>query len=294
MFSYSVIFISVVVVLSNSPPCVAVRLLPEWCSFIARICCEFVDESPMPPALLTYENCPRTLSDNMECPLMFALPPIILWSPLEQFAFLKKTIVCPKCSSAWVNSTLCPSGWRDGKRGPRSEPRKLYGFKCIVLLVGRVYKCCKGHEVLGYNPAILREIPVCFIPFRLWHITGFTVECAELIFVLMSAGMSIHGIRDILLKHQASWFYTQKLKYKQIVNSDDKVNFPSLEHWRCQFSSCAPSVHSISGCFLESFWRKEDTYVLCMQKTSLSNDDDSWLSCDHTFASASKSLCIHM
>lgn len=54
-------------------------------------------------------------------------------------------------------------------------------------------------------------------------------------------------------------------------------SFPSLVKWS--------SPHAVSGCFLEDFWEKEAIYRRCMQNTTV-NEDQAWLSCDHTFASA--------
>ena len=42
--------------------------------------------------------------------------------------------------------SLHATEWRDGMRGQRSEPRKIYGCDTVTLLVGRVYVCTRGHD----------------------------------------------------------------------------------------------------------------------------------------------------
>ena len=169
------------------------RLPPEWCNYISQLCQQFDDKQPSPPSRITFGDCPQRLESYVQTPLMYLMPPIILWSPLEQFPMMKtKLCTCPKCNSGEV--ILHPSTWRDGTKSRRSEPRKVYGEDGVTLLVGRVYTCSKGHEVIGYHPSILEKIPACFIPFDLWHITGFTRKASLSIISLITSGISIHGI----------------------------------------------------------------------------------------------------
>ena len=163
---------------------------------------------------------------------------------------------------------------------------KIYGLYAITLLVCHVYACSKNHEIVGYHPGVLKQVPSCFIPFKLWHITGFTLEHVQLIASLLSFGMSIHKVREILFERIGWWYHHQKLKFMEL-NKNSSNNFPSQAEW---FSSALPSQHSISSCFLADFWEKEEVYVKCMQSTTV-NENSLWLSCDHTFASASKNVC---
>ena len=264
----------------------AVKLPLSWCTHLAKLCEDFDDQCPAAPAIMTFENCPRTLlMETCVVPEMYLMPPIILWSPLEQFPKIK--VVCPKCTMLNVpNIPLHARGWRNGMGGLRSDPRKIYGVYGITLLVCRVYACSKNHEVVGYHPGILKEIPTCFVPFKLWHITGFTLEHIQLICSLISFGMSIHKVHEVLFERIQWWYHRQKLKF--VATKGSKMDtFPSLEEWLELFSSSLPSNHSISSCFLADFWEKEDVYIKVMQNTTI-DDQNSWLSCDHTFASASK------
>ena len=255
----------------------------EWCSHLSKLCKQFEKEGQLQSSqILTLGDCASTLLSCISTPLMYLIPPVIIWSPLEQLPMLKGMTECPKCSQP--GSILHASGWRDGTRGRRSEPRRIYGDTGVTLLVGRVYTCTKGHEVVGYHPGIIKKIPACFVPFNLWHVTGFTKQVTQLIFSLITSGLSIHGIQKILSEKQTSWYCSQRLKFVKFCG-EKECSFPSLNEWQHHFLSTLPSLHAVSGCFLEDFWGKEAMYRKCMQNTSI-QDDEAWLSCDHTFASA--------
>ena len=97
-------------------------------------------------------------------PIIYLFPPVILWSPLEQFNnALQLVVKCPKCICLENNNiSLRATGWRNGGHGERSEPRKIYGSDGVCLLVDRVYRCLMEHEVVGYHPGILEQILLSF------------------------------------------------------------------------------------------------------------------------------------
>lgn len=252
-------------------------ILPgEWCAYLSKLCKQFENQHPLPSAEMILGNC------DISTPKMYLMPPVIIWSPLEQFLMLKGKVMCPKCSHP--DSLLHASVWRDGTKGRRSEPRKMYGEDGVTLLVGRVYTCTKGHEVVGYHPGIIKQIATCFISFNLWHVTGFTKQITRTIFSLLTSGLSIRGIQSILSEKQTSWYCSQRLKFIELCRGREGT-FPSFTEWQQMFSSPLPSLHAMSGCFLQDFWGKEAIYRKCMQNTSIL-EDEAWLSCDHTFASA--------
>lgn len=75
---------------------------------------------------------------------------------MEQFKdALAITVKCPKCSSSELLASTVR--WQYGTESERSEPRKIYGTHGVTLLIGRVYKCSKGHEVVGYHPGIMEQ-----------------------------------------------------------------------------------------------------------------------------------------
>ena len=139
------------------------------------------------------------MQENIKSPIIYLFPPVILWSPLEQFRNFLPPVKCPKCALLLRddNVPLNAVGWRCGTHGERSEPRTLYGPDGTTLLIGRVYACLKGHEVVGYHPGLLEQIPDTFTPFRLWHKTGFTIEFINLVSTLITTGMSISSIRTV-------------------------------------------------------------------------------------------------
>ena len=276
------------------PPCGATRLPPQWCVQIMQLCNDFSDAHPTPPAVIQV-HCLQSPQESLRSTILFLFLPVILWSPLEQFSNILPDVKCPKCIALGLNGvSLCATGWRNGAEGERSEPRKVYGIDGVTLLVGRVYKCSKGHEVLGYSPEILRKIPDYFIPFQLWHITGFTRGFIEMTVSLITAGLSISGIRTFFQKRQNTWYYSQMQLYKGMLSSDDQAayeSFPSLSTWKNCFSTFIPSTHALSGCFLADFWSEDSVYTECMKNISVDDNGGSWLSLDHTFSSASEFLC---
>ena len=66
-----------------------------------------------------------------------------------------------------------------------------------VFLVSRVYKCSKGHDILGYHPHLMSQVPMQeAIPFELWHRMGFTRDLLELVHSLVLAGMNNLYMQD--------------------------------------------------------------------------------------------------
>lgn len=125
------------------------------------------------------------------------MPPVMIWSPLEQFhSQLVNGLLCPTCEDA---QPLQPHGWRDGSK-ERLEPCKIHGIAGTILLVGRIYKCTKGHESVGYNPKILEQIPLpnMVVPFCLWHKTGFSRQFMDVIVGMVSSGISISEMHKFI------------------------------------------------------------------------------------------------
>lgn len=182
----------------------------------------------------------------------------------------------------------------NGIGGERSQPRKIHGRDGVVILVGRVYKCEKaGHEVVAYHPDILRQIGTpSLIPFRLWSRTGFTCDLMYDIEAMIMSGVSMSKI-EVSLSTAAVTHYSNlrnrfyHLKRLSSSSIDTTLqNFPTYEVW-CAYlpTAITPSRHAVTGCFLASFWEKSVLYERHMQATTIT-DEESWLSCDHTFASA--------
>lgn len=242
--------------------CVGGQLPSCWCDKILQLCNEFDDsKSALPTVNSAYYL--QFVQDPSCEPIAFLSPPVILWSPLEQLRdLLQVPVFCPKCVIAGQDSVpLYSAGWHTGTQGERSEPRKIYGADGITLLVGRIYKCTsRGHEVIGYHPFILQCIPQCFIPFQLWHRTGFTTDFIKLVAILVSAGMNLSGIRGFYQRKLLSMFYCRKTQFSQVTGESSL--FPSPDVWKGFFPNFAPSIHALSGCFLTEFWTNNSAYTL--------------------------------
>lgn len=275
-------FFTVLIVCLLSSLCGGTRLPACWCAKIVQLCEDFNDDQCILPTVDSAYYLHYVQDTSLDS-VAFLFPPVILWSPLEQFKnLLQAPVCCPKCSLTDV--TLYSVGWHNAQC-ERSEPRKIYGACGVTLLIGRVYKCLNGHEVIGYHPGILQHIPQCFIPFLLWHRTGFTCEFIKLVAALIAAGMSLSGIRNFYHKNLLSLYYSRKMQFDQISSSNGL--FPALNAWKSSFPSFVPSIHALSGCFLANFWAKDLAYTLRMQSMTI-DEGDPWLSLDHTFSSASK------
>lgn len=255
------------------------RLHPLWCSFVSDLCRRF-DESPGEISLIHIHQ-----EYSVQEPFLHLLPPILVWAPVEQLkAAFPNGFLCPKCNSPSISDGF---DWMNGIGKERSEPRKIHGRDGVVILVGRIYKCEKmGHEVVSYHPGILRQVGApSLIPFRLWSQTGFTCELMSDVEAMVISGVSISKIEASLMVAAHARYSNRKNRFGHLQGSLVVNNFPTYEEWCSFLPAIAPSRHAITGCFLATFWEKSALYVKHMQCTSI-NERDSWLSCDHTSASA--------
>ena len=258
----------------------------EWCRRIRNLLEEFGGNSQY---LSTSINVLPSDGQPYSCPITFVMPPCILWSPVEQYP---SDYTCPKCTSNLIDlqMTLRPARWQDGSN-PQSTPRKIHGVDGPIIVISRVYRCPKGHEVLGYHPNILSQVPLQeVIPFALWHRTGFTHNLLELVQSLVLAGISISAIANTLENNRYKMYFRFKNMYHKIhtyLNAPE-MPFLTVNQFEDLFGTeLTPSRHSISNIFLTGFWKHEHLYVTEMKKTTVSKTDG-WLCCDHTFASVSK------
>ena len=198
------------------------------------------------------------------------MPPVMIWSPLEQFqSQLANGLSCPSCDDGQL---LQPYGWRDGSK-ERLEPRKIHGIAGTILLVGRIYKCSRGHETVGYHPKVLEQIPQTntAVPFCLWHKTGFSKQLMDVIVGMVSSGISISEAHTFITMQFRNQFWKRKAQFEELKTAhegDGCQPFPTYEEWEREHSSHFPSRHSISGCFMFDFWNKEKLYTCHTQLTS--------------------------
>ena len=256
------------------------KLHPQWCTFISDLCKRFED-SPKSFSLIYVHR-----EYSAKNPFLHLLPPILVWAPVEQYnGVLPDGFTCPRCDSS---SILYGFGWMNGIGRDRLQPRKIHGRDGVTILVGRIYKCMKsGHEVVSYHPGILRQLASSLIPFKLWSRTGFMYDLIGDIEDMMISGVSISTIETNLATSPVAQYAERKNRYFHIQRLSGTCSvdeFPTYEEWCSFLPATAPSRHAITGCFLASFWEKNSLLDKHMQCTTIP-DEDSWLSCDHTFAS---------
>lgn len=246
---------------------------PEWAMKIVQLCTEFQNH---PTCFIITINFPA--GSSAQTPLSYLVPPVLLWSPQEQF---KLKFFCPKCMH---EKCMIPVGWRDGTND-RLIPRRIHGVDSSVLLVGRLYKCENSHVILGYDPGILSQLPTMdMVPFRLWHKTGATKELIDLIQSSISIGCSVNAVTTMMIQKRYSAYARRVNVLNKMLPKSDLV-LPTFEEWSSHSPSIGPSRHFVSACFLLQFWEREHLYCRHMQSLSLP-ECNSWLSCDHTFSSA--------
>ena len=68
------------------------------------------------------------------------------------------------------------------------RPRLLHASAHTVFLVGAVYVCEYGHQILSTDPRILMLIPDHLIPFVLLHRTGFLKDFLQTVILLVQEG----------------------------------------------------------------------------------------------------------
>ena len=209
--------------------------------------------------------------------------PVILWSPIEQYTqYIRNE--CPKCRMEGLSSVLVASGWNSGHSADH-QPRLIHCLESNVILVSRVYHCCKGHTVFGHHPGILEAFKVAniqsLVPFQLWHIAGFTQTMIENIDHMIQLGIHMQQLESVFVEKRTRMFYTLKERYQQI---QPEGVFPDLDHDSVHFWRASPTRHAIGAIFLQRFWQRESVYNHRMSLTSMSSEN-AWLSCDHTFRS---------
>ncbi len=286
VFSYSILL------LLQAKGCTA---FPDsWSKVIQELCTTF---QQLPPQIVYGHH--YTQQAVMD-PMILLMPPVILWSPTEQFPhlFTRNVLVCPDCEKEGKTSHLTAVRWKDGAKGQRTEPRKIHGRDGIVFLVARVYRCVNSHEILATDPRVYqKQLPLSstLLPFSLWHITGYTRDVQSQIVLLITAGLSISAVRDTIQQQQYNTFLRSQRVYTELaqlyttngqITFNDVKPFPSFEQYSSQLpKSITPSRHAITGLFLADFDNTKETYYNDMRATTIA-DSDSWLSCNHTFACA--------
>ena len=123
---------------------------------------------------------------------------VTVWDP--QVLIKNLVIYCPVCKGI-----VHPIRWKDGSKSYEG-PRKLYGLKEGVLLISRVYRCDKGHQVLAHDSGILSQTHSFLIePLLLFHKGGIIRELYEFIISHVDIGITPSDI--LALWHQTKYNY---------------------------------------------------------------------------------------
>lgn len=179
----------------------------------------------------------------------------------------KKTLNCPSCS---MSLTFVPFG-------QRFALRMLYDVDRPVLLVTSFLRCSskgkKQHEILGYDPRLLRMFPNLDLPFMLFHKAGITKKMMEFILESIISGMTVNRLFDVVkTKYEVNHTITSQFFANEIETIRTHV---MAEGGQVEISSdamfppyinCHPSKALLGRCFLAAFKEKDEYYKFCMEQ----------------------------
>ena len=186
-----------------------------------------------------------------------------------QLPILKSLNVCPVDGCV---GTLTFQTWVDGS-SKGLQPRLLHDMHHIILLVGVVYKCCKGHYLHSTDPRILRKIDQIYLPFHLLHRTGFIRRFVNQIVHLAHEGLPINAIARHITNLREEYGVEQVIKlikdYRGCTQEDiseaDILDNPKL------ISSILqpyPTNDIVARCVVIEFQKNEEMYCADMASTS--------------------------
>lgn len=178
-----------------------------------------------------------------------------------------RTLNCPSCAT--------PLGFVPF--GQRYALRMLYDVDRPVLLVTSFLRCLskgkKQHEILGYDPRLLRMFPNLDLPFMLFHKAGITKRMMEFIMSNVINGMTVNRLFDVVkTKYEVNHTITSQFFANEIdsirahVTGEGGQIEISTEAMFPPYVNCHPSKALLGRCFLASFKEKDDYYKFCMQQ----------------------------
>ena len=238
------------------------------------------------------EPCEQFNPDLRSAPKVedYVRPRIIFWDPIHQHPFFKGSFACPHHDHGGEISVLTPCKWKDGK-SERDLPRAIYCVNGPLLLVSRVYRCIRGHEIAGHDPRLLERIPNGDVTFHLGHKLGISSQLCSLVFSLASSGQTFNEIEIFLAQRYLDSFSERECRYARhiasflstnTVDKDSLAPFPSFDIW-----GPTPSTDTILQCFLCVY--KENRLFLGQHMSDTTAA--SWISADHTFKVAANIGC---
>ena len=218
-----------------------------------------IDKKLLKPGGIYYHKLPIFIANKQTKPELqeYCMTDVIFWDlavichekgiPLKLF--------CPEC-----NSKLSPI-----PLGPRKRfmMRRLYGIHKMVWLITSLFRCCSAqkHELLGYDPRLLRCLPKLDVPFLLFHRAGTTRQLVDLILQETRQGVKIHQIQDNLAQNYLKTFNTNREEYINATTAyhlEQKAD--TLFYDILLYKPQCPSVTLVTQCCLTAFKEKENFY----------------------------------
>ncbi|XP_066931274.1 uncharacterized protein [Clytia hemisphaerica] len=239
------------------------KKLDENCFRIIR---QLINEGKASHLFKYNENAQKELSlDDVK------LPNIWFWDPLENTELV---LYCPLCDQdkkpgIRLSST---SRWETGK-STSSIPRTIWDSNWYVALVGKQYRCECDHIITSYHAGILRQLEQFQKPFFLSHDSGLTKAAFDLISRLIDHGNSFATAQRIFTEGIVDQFYRRSFMHFRDLN-----NLPAIE----EIIPKPPSEKFLRNCFVLNYHNYSEVYKSLM--ASLTSE---YISCDHTFKSAS-------
>ena len=178
-----------------------------------------------------------------------------------------KPLNCPTCSYPMIHVPF----------GQRFALRMLYDIDKPVLLVTSFLRCGnrgkKQHEILGYDPRLLRMFPNLDLPFMLFHKAGITKKMMEFILDSVINGMTVNRLFDIIkAKYEVnhtitSQFFANEIETirSHVIGQGGQIEISS-EAIFPPYVNCHPSKALLGRCFLAAFKEKDEYYKYCMHQ----------------------------
>lgn len=179
----------------------------------------------------------------------------------------KKSLNCPSCSMPLIHVPF----------GQRFALRMLYDVDRPILLVTSFLRCTnkgkKQHEILGYDPRLLRMFPMLNLPFMLFHKAGITKHMMDFILENIINGITVNRLFDVIkTKYEVNHTITSQFFANEIetirahVLSEGGHIEISAQAMFPPYVNCHPSKALLGRCFLAAFKEKDEYYKLCMQQ----------------------------
>ena len=208
-----------------------------------------------------------------------------------QLPMFKSLNVCP------VDGCVEPltfQAWIDGSN-KGLQPRLLHDMHHIILLVGAIYKCCKGHYLHSTDPRILRKIDQIYLPFHLLHHTGFTRRFLNEVVHLAHEGLPINAIARHVTELREKYGVEQVIKLIKdccAYTQEDISEADILDNQKLISSILQPYPTNdiIARCVIIEFQKNEAMYCADMASKMVGK----CLRLDHTFKVAANIgyLCL--